>query len=120
MFLVPSVKSGPATEIGTSVSSDITANEHVASKPTPLTSSGATPDFSRTRRLQKQIADQMSSVDCSCVDGLLALMKLQLRRLLQPQQWPLGEGDVSPAVSGHSHSNSLSDSRSLCLSIRRP
>lgn len=52
IFLVLSVKSGPATEMGTSVSSDITANEHVASKPIPLTSSEDTPDLLRTRRLQ--------------------------------------------------------------------
>ena len=63
------VKSGPVTETGSSVSWVKTQREQVASKPRPLTFSGATPEEARTRRTQAQMQFQMSVVDCSWVRG---------------------------------------------------
>lgn len=64
-FLSLSVNSGPATEMGSSVSSSRTTSEHVASNPIPLTSSGLISAFLTAALLQWQIAAQMSSVLCS-------------------------------------------------------
>ena len=59
------VNEGPVTETGSSVSWVKTQREQVASKPRPLTFSGATPESASTRRTQEVMRFQMSVVDCS-------------------------------------------------------